>query len=100
MAFENGAFSATLAAAAGDDPDLQAELRAAFRASLAQHIDLLRRSRCDANWLVSAQRIRSLAASFHVDPLITLAREAEETAPGDPVVIRRLNQFLSDFDPV
>ena len=42
MAFENAAFSATLTAAAGDDPALMSELRGAFRESLAQHIDLLR----------------------------------------------------------
>ncbi|MCP9223317.1 Hpt domain-containing protein [Erythrobacter sp. LQ02-29] len=94
MTFEDGAFSATLAAAAGDDPVLRAELRQAFRDSLEHHIDLLRRSRCDANWVTSAQRIRSLAASFCADELMDLAAEAGRAAPGDPVIVTRLEAFL------
>lgn len=47
MAIEAGALNATLAAAAGDDPLLLAELRDAFLESLARQVDLLRRSRCD-----------------------------------------------------
>ncbi|GAA4038771.1 Hpt domain-containing protein [Parerythrobacter jejuensis] len=98
MAFENGAFSATLAAAAGDDAALHAELRLAFRESLEQQLDLLRRARCDGNWVVAAQRIKGLAASFHVEPLMLLADEAIEAAPGDPVVLRQIDTFLTDFD--
>lgn len=98
MAFENGAFSATLAAAAGEDAALHTELRLAFRESVAQQIDLLSRARCDGNWLVSAQRIKGLAASFHAEPLMLLAEEAVSSAPGDPVVLRKLNRFLADFD--
>ena len=98
MAFEHGAFSATLAAAAGDDPALRAELRTAFRDSLQQQLDLLSRARCDGNWLVAAQRIKGLAASFHVEPLMDLADEAISAAPRDPVVLRQLNGFLADFD--
>ena len=93
MAFENAAFAATLSAAAGDDPVLLAELRGAFRESLAQQIDLLRRARCDGNWLIAAQRIKGLAASFHADELIGLAQ-------GDPVALRGLDAFLADFDKV
>ena len=98
MAFENGAFSATLAAAAGDDAALHAELRLAFKESLEQQVDLLSRARCDGNWVVAAQRIKGLAASFHAEPLMLLAEEALETAPGDPVILRKLNVFLRDFD--
>ena len=98
MAFENGAFSATLAAAAGDDAALHAELRLAFKESVAQQVDLLSRARCDGNWIVAAQRIKGLAASFHAEPLMLLAEEALETAPGDPVILRKLNSFLVDFD--
>lgn len=98
MAFENGAFSATLAAAAGDDAALHAELRLAFKESVAQQVDLLSRARCDGNWEVAAQRIKGLAASFHAEPLMLLAEEALDTAPGDPVVLRKLNTFLKDFD--
>ena len=35
MAYESGAFDATLNAAAGQDPELFSELRAAFRESLS-----------------------------------------------------------------
>ena len=98
MAFEYGAFSATLAAAAGDDPTLRAELRTAFRDSLEQQVDLLSRARCDGNWVVAAQRIKGLAASFHAEPLMQLAEEAVETVPGDPAVLRKLGAFVQDFD--
>ncbi|KPM17735.1 MULTISPECIES: hypothetical protein [Sphingomonadales] len=100
MAFENAAFTATLTAAAGDDPALLSELRGAFRESLAQQIDLLHRSRCDGNWLVAAQRIKGLAASFHADELIVLAQSAIDAAPGDPVALRGLDGFLAEFDRV
>ena len=91
MAFENAAFTATLTAAAGDDPALLSELRGAFRESLAQQIDLLHRSRCDG---------KGLAASFHADELIVLAQSAIDAAPGDPVALRGLDRFLTEFDRV
>ena len=90
--------SATLAAAAGEDAGLHAELRMAFRESLEQQIDLLRRARCDGNWLIAGQRIKGLAASFHAEPLMVLADEAITCAPGDPVILRRLDGFLNEFD--
>jgi hypothetical protein len=92
-----GDFDATLAAAAGEDPALLAELRAAFVDSLAQQIDLLRRSRCDANWLVAAQRLRGLGASFHAPELVRLAELALEGAPGEPGVLRKLDRFRGEF---
>jgi len=97
MAYENGALDATLAAAAGDDPELLAELRKAFAESLEIQLDLLRRSRCDGNWNVAAMRLKGLAASFHAEGLIVLAEEALDSAPGEPVVIRKLERFLTDF---
>lgn len=97
MAYETGAFDATLAAAAGDDPALFVELRGAFVDSLARHIDLLRRARCDGNWRVAALRLKGLAASFNAGPLILLAEEALESAPGEPGVVRRLQAFLDEF---
>ena len=65
MAHEAAEFDATLAAAAGDDPALLAELRAAFLESLAQQTDLLGRARCDGNWEVAALRLKGLGSSFH-----------------------------------
>ena len=97
MAYQAGALDATLAAAAGDDAALFAELRAAFVESLDRQVDLLRRSRCDGNWQVAAMRLRGLATSFHAEPLIVLADEALDCAPGEPAVIRRLQAFLDDF---
>ncbi|HMP55729.1 MAG TPA: Hpt domain-containing protein [Novosphingobium sp.] len=97
MAYEAGNLDATLAAAAGDDAALFAELREAFIDSLARQIDLLRRSRCDGNWQVAALRLKGLAASFHAERLIALAEEALDGAPGDPAAIRRLQAFLDEF---
>lgn len=97
MAYEHGAFEATLTAAAGRDPALFAELRAAFGESLDRHLDLLRRARCDGNWTVAAQRLKGLAASFHAGELLELANEAIAAAPGEPTVIRRMERFRELF---
>lgn len=97
MAYEAGALDATLTAAAGNDPELFAELREAFGESVARQVDLLRRSRCDGNWQVAAMRLKGLAASFQAEPLIDLAEEALECAPGEPSVVRRMQIFLDEF---
>lgn len=97
MAYEAGALDETLAAAAGYDPALMAELRAAFVDSLDRQIDLLRRARCDGNWQVAAERLKGLAASFHEVSLIALAEEALAAAPGEPGVVRRLQMFRDAF---
>lgn len=97
MAYLSGDLDATLSAAAGEDLDLLCELRAAFIESIDRQVDLLHRSRCDGNWQVAALRLKALAASFHAEPLIALANEAIEAAPGDPVTLRRLKQFLDDL---
>lgn len=100
MVYEAGAMEATLSAAAGDNPELFAELRLAFIESLARQVDLLRRSRCDGNWQVAAMRLKGLAASFHAEAVIALADEALDSAPGDPAVIRRLQNFLDEISAV
>lgn len=97
MVYEAGALDATLAAAAGEDEALFAELRQAFAESLARQVDLLRRSRCDGNWQVAALRLKGLAASFHAEPLIVLAEEALDAAPGEPTIVRRLQAFVDEF---
>ncbi|HEY0957943.1 MAG TPA: Hpt domain-containing protein [Novosphingobium sp.] len=97
MAYESGALDETLAAAAGEDAVLFAELRAAFVESLSRQIDLLSRARCDGNWQVAAMRLKGLAASFHAETLITLAEEALEAAPGEPSVVRRMKAFLTEY---
>ena len=97
MAYEAGELDATLAAAAGDDAGLFAELKAAFTDSVLRQIDLMRRSRCDGNWQVAALRLKGVAASFHASPLCDLAEEAIEGAPGDPSVLRRIQAYIDDF---
>ena len=99
MAYEQGGFDATLTAAAGHDPALLAELRAAFGESLDRQIDLLKRARCDGNWNIAAMRLKSLAASFHAGDLVVLAEEAIAAAPGEPTVVRRLERFREGVPP-
>lgn len=97
MAQQSGNFDATLAAAAGDDDALLAELRAAFVESLQQQVDLLRRARCDANWEIAALRLKGLGASFHSHDLSRLAEEALEGPPGEPVVLRKLGLLCQEI---
>ena len=94
MAYESGALDATLAAAAGDDAALMAELRAAFIESAQKQSDLLKRSRCDGNWTVAAMRLKGLAASFHADELCEAAEEALVCAPGEPTVVRKIDTLI------
>jgi hypothetical protein len=97
MAYDAGSFDATLAAAAGDDPALLAELRAGFVESLVQQVDLLRRSRCDGNWEIAALRLKGLGSSFHSRELVQFADEALDSAPGEPTVLRKLDRLCADF---
>lgn len=97
MAYESGALDATLAAAAGEDPALIAELRTAFMESAQRQADLLKRARCDGNWHMAALRLKGLAASFHSEELLKLAEEALSSAPGEPVIVSKIDRFLTDF---
>jgi hypothetical protein len=98
MSMDYGAFDTALNAAAGDDPALVEELRMAFITSAKRQIDLLGRSRCDANWQYSCYRLKGLAASFGVGNMIALADEASTGAPGDPVVLRKLVAALGQIE--
>ncbi|MEE4450054.1 Hpt domain-containing protein [Novosphingobium resinovorum] len=97
MAYEAGALEATLAAAAGGDPVLMAELRAAYIEGVARQVDLLERARCDGNWVVAATRLKGLAASFHSARLLVLAQAALDAAPGEPTAVRGLKAYLAEF---
>lgn len=97
MTVDRADFEANIAAAAGDDPGLRDELLASFASSLRHQIDLLRRARCDGNWEVAARRLKSLGVSFHALDLALLADEALEAAPGDPVVLRKLDRLNLGF---
>lgn len=94
MAYEIGNLDASLAAAVGDDPTLVHELRAALIDGVSNYADLLARSRCDANWINAAYRLKGLAASFGALQLIEAADLALESAPGDPVALRRVNRAI------
>jgi hypothetical protein len=100
MAYESGALDATLAAAAGDDQALLAELRSAFVQSAINHVDLMKRARCDGNWHVAAMRLKGLAASFNARELFDLAEEALSGAPGEPGVIRKIEHSLGLYQPI
>ena len=97
MAFDRGTLDSALAAAAGEDPTLIDELRTAFIESAERQLDLLGRSRCDANWRFAAERLRGLAASFEATELVALAGQAEEGAPGDPFIQRKIRQALQEL---
>ena len=94
MAYESGTFEASLAVAAGEDFALLAELRLAYLESASRQLDLLRRSRCDANWRVAALRLQGIAASFQDHELAGISRDVLTSAPGDPFVLRRVGQHL------
>ncbi|KTE02996.1 MAG: Hpt domain-containing protein [Sphingopyxis sp.] len=91
MSFDSGPLDRYLSAAFGDDPAMAMDLRTAFTGSARDLSDLMRRSRCDANWEMAATRLKGLAATFGIIPLIQLAEAAIEGAPGDPAVLRRIN---------
>lgn len=97
MAYETGSFETALAAAAGEDFALFAELRLAYLESASRQLDLLRRSRCDANWQMAAMRLQGIAASFHDDALCTLARDALAGAPGEPAAVRGIGAHLDQI---
>ncbi|OBV12528.1 hypothetical protein [Erythrobacter dokdonensis] len=97
MAYDNGALDATLAAAAGDNPALLGELRAAFLESATRQLDLLKRARCDGNWNVAAMRLKGLAASFHAEELLAAADKALNAAPGEPMAIREIEGVINRF---
>ncbi len=91
MSFDSGPLDRYLSAAFGDDPAMAMDLRAAFTGSARDLSDLMRRSRCDANWEMAAIRLKGLAATFGIIPLIQLAEAAIEGAPGDPAVLRQIS---------
>jgi hypothetical protein len=97
MTYESGSFETALAAAAGEDFALFAELRLAYLESASRQLDLLRRSRCDANWRMAAMRLQGIAASFHDEALVAHARDALSSAPGDPAAVRRIGAHLDEI---
>jgi HPt (histidine-containing phosphotransfer) domain-containing protein len=95
MAYDPGTLEAALNAAVGSDFALIEDLRRAFIESAERQVDLLGRARCDANWTMAALRLKGLCASFGVNKLMNLADEAIDSAPGDPVIVRRIAVALA-----
>lgn len=97
MSFDSGPLDRYLSAAIGDDPAMTLDLRNAFTGSARDLSDLMSRARCDANWNVAALRLKGLAATFGIIPLIQLAEAAMAGAPGDPAVLRDINRAIDEI---
>jgi HPt (histidine-containing phosphotransfer) domain-containing protein len=97
MSFDSGPLDRYLHSALGEDQAAAEELHAIFLQSVEDLVDLLQRSRCDANWMMAALRLKSLAATFGVVPLIQLAEQAMAGVPGDPAVIRAIRASAADL---
>jgi len=97
MSFDSGPLDRYLTAAVGDDAAMALDLRNAFTGSARDLADLMRRARCDANWNVAALRLKGLAATFGIIPLIQLAEAAMAGAPGDPAVLRDINRAIEEI---
>ena len=97
MSFDSGPLDRFLSSAIGDDAAMAMDLRAAFTGSARDLADLMRRARCDANWRVAAERLKSLAATFGIVPLIQMAEVAIDGAPGDPAILRDINAAIDSL---
>lgn len=98
MSFDSGPLDRFLSSAIGDDPAMALDLKNAFTESARDLADLMKRARCDANWSVAALRLKGLAATFGIVPLIQLAEDAMSGVPGDPVVLRRIAAAIDAVD--
>jgi hypothetical protein len=87
-----------VAASLADDPGLFLEIRASVADDVAMLVDLLNRSRCDANWRSAATRLRNLAATFGLEELRDGAEMALTFAPLDPVSLKAVNRAAMAFD--
>ncbi len=94
MAYDPGALDAALAAAVGDDPQLVQELRQALRDSAERQFHVLENARNDANWAQASERLKGLAASFGAMQLLAAANLALDSAPGDPVAVRKVKRAV------
>lgn len=95
MHYSTSPFSSALAQVLDQDAELLSELRDALVENAETLVDLLARSRCDANWLMAAQRLKGLAASFGAEELMRSAQAAINAVPGDPGVLRRVQRSVA-----
>ncbi|MEP9400951.1 Hpt domain-containing protein [Sphingomonas sp. VNH70] len=94
MVYDPGAIDAALAAAVGDEPQLIAELRAAFRDSAQRALAVLVAAGAD-EWSGAAFRLKGLAASFGAVRMMELATQAAAGPVGDAVVLRKLHRAVA-----
>ena len=94
MAYDPGAIDATLAAAVGDEPELIAELRAAFVDSALRSLKTLESSVSVDEWRGAALRLKGLAASFGAVRLLAIATEASESLPHAPQMLQRVRRAV------
>ena len=99
MAYDPGALEATLAAVAGEQSSLIAELRDAFFASADAHIAAMKTATAQAVWAQSTGRLRSLAASFGLNRVMDAARDAADAPCGDAKALQRIERALAALRP-
>lgn len=95
MSYHFHGFDSALVAAVGEDEGLIAEMRNALYESALHYADLLERARCDANWEVAAHRLKGVAASFGASAVAAAADFALNSAPGDPVAVRKVKSEVA-----
>jgi HPt (histidine-containing phosphotransfer) domain-containing protein len=100
MAIDHAGLDWGIATALVDDAALMAELRAALYEDAMAAADLVKRSRCDANWISAVHRLQSLAASFGAPALAKASKLALELAPGDPQSIKAIEAAVHVLKPV
>ena len=95
MAYDPGALEATLAAVAGEQTTLIAELRDAFFDSADGHVAAMKTATAQVVWDQAALRLRSLAASFGLQRMIDAARDATSAPCGDAKAMQRIERALA-----
>jgi histidine phosphotransfer protein HptB len=95
MAYDPGALEATLAAVAGEQGSLIAELRAAFFDSADGYVSSMKAASAQQVWEAAANRLRSLAASFGLERVMDAARDAAAAPCGDAKALQRVERALS-----
>ncbi|UVO53180.1 Hpt domain-containing protein [Sphingomonas sp. SUN039] len=99
MAYDPGALEATLAAVAGEQGALIAELRAAFFEGADGHVTAMKAATAQPVWEQAALRLRSLAASFGLQRVMDAARDATSVPCGDARALQRIERALSVLRP-
>ncbi len=98
MAYDYRGLDWAIASALGDDSAVLRELHEALVADAKVAVDLLRRSRCDANWFAAARRLRGLALSFGSTLLANAAETALIHAPGDPMSLKAIDRAIARLE--